>query len=335
MRNFSFFLSFLLIFVVACGPAVSQSPPAPIGPQSCVVDSDCVCGGIDKATDDCFVGNKDYAKDNVDFGRDCPDFCAGIAGHLETKCVKNTCQNVVREGGLGAPVACTMDAKVCPDGSSVGRQGPSCEFAPCPGEQVGCTKELKICPDGTGVGRTGPNCEFEPCPTADLSNAHWLCEDGSWKEDASDCFVNKCLSKADCQMIGVKGICGPYKIAAPTSMHKPPVFYENRCGKEPCSVLMPACADPTRTVPFYTGVDCVEGACILREKESAKECDTAADCAPAPTCHPKTCVPLAQAKASSGMACTMNCEPGTLDCGQGSCGCVNNKCVARLNENQI
>lgn len=28
--------------------------------------------------------------------------------------------------------ACTMDAKVCPDGSSVGRTGPNCEFSPCP-----------------------------------------------------------------------------------------------------------------------------------------------------------------------------------------------------------
>lgn len=28
---------------------------------------------------------------------------------------------------------CTMDAKLCPDGSSVGRVGPNCEFAPCPG----------------------------------------------------------------------------------------------------------------------------------------------------------------------------------------------------------
>lgn len=28
-----------------------------------------------------------------------------------------------------------------------------------------CTDEAKICPDGTAVGRTGPNCEFAPCPT--------------------------------------------------------------------------------------------------------------------------------------------------------------------------
>lgn len=26
-----------------------------------------------------------------------------------------------------------------------------------------CTLEAKICPDGTSVGRTGPNCEFAPC----------------------------------------------------------------------------------------------------------------------------------------------------------------------------
>lgn len=29
-------------------------------------------------------------------------------------------------------VACTMDAKLCPDGTSVGRIAPTCEFAPCP-----------------------------------------------------------------------------------------------------------------------------------------------------------------------------------------------------------
>lgn len=32
--------------------------------------------------------------------------------------------------------ACTMDAMLCPDGSSVGREGPDCEFAACPAEPV-------------------------------------------------------------------------------------------------------------------------------------------------------------------------------------------------------
>jgi len=31
--------------------------------------------------------------------------------------------------------------------------------------KVACTMEAKMCPDGSAVGRTGPNCEFAPCPT--------------------------------------------------------------------------------------------------------------------------------------------------------------------------
>lgn len=32
----------------------------------------------------------------------------------------------------GGQTVCTQDAKQCPDGSYVSRQGPNCEFAPCP-----------------------------------------------------------------------------------------------------------------------------------------------------------------------------------------------------------
>lgn len=39
--------------------------------------------------------------------------------------------------------ACTMEAKVCPDGSSVGRTGQNCEFAACP---VGKIDETANCP---------------------------------------------------------------------------------------------------------------------------------------------------------------------------------------------
>jgi len=38
------------------------------------------------------------------------------------------------------PVACTMDAKICPDGSAVGRVGPDCEFEECPEPQAFATK---------------------------------------------------------------------------------------------------------------------------------------------------------------------------------------------------
>jgi len=30
--------------------------------------------------------------------------------------------------------------------------------------QIFCTIEAKLCPDGSYVGRTGPKCEFEKCP---------------------------------------------------------------------------------------------------------------------------------------------------------------------------
>lgn len=32
------------------------------------------------------------------------------------------------------------------------------------GNLIACTEEAKICPDGSAVGRTGPNCEFVACP---------------------------------------------------------------------------------------------------------------------------------------------------------------------------
>lgn len=36
------------------------------------------------------------------------------------------------QAGVPQGVACTMEAKMCPDGSAVGRSGPQCEFSECP-----------------------------------------------------------------------------------------------------------------------------------------------------------------------------------------------------------
>ncbi|HTM68239.1 MAG TPA: hypothetical protein VL426_02965 [Candidatus Binatia bacterium] len=65
-------------------------------------------------------------------------------------------------------VACTMEAKQCPDGSSVGRVPPNCEFAPCPEAKVVCPQDLKTCPGGSVVGRYPPDCKFADCPPE-----HW------------------------------------------------------------------------------------------------------------------------------------------------------------------
>lgn len=64
---------------------------------SCNMDSDCVCGGIDMLTGECFIGNVEYYKKYVNKTKICPDFCAGIMGNLETRCIENKCKLVTKK----------------------------------------------------------------------------------------------------------------------------------------------------------------------------------------------------------------------------------------------
>jgi hypothetical protein len=50
------------------------------------------------------------------------------------------------------PVACTMEAKLCSDGSYVSRTGPNCEFSACP--TVATTSTVNV----SGVVTLGPTC---------------------------------------------------------------------------------------------------------------------------------------------------------------------------------
>jgi len=59
------------------------------------------------------------------------------------------------------------------------------------------------------------------------------------------------------------------------------------------------------------------------------ECSSDSECVPAQCCHPTSCVPISQAPNCEGIACTMECAPGTMDCGQGSCVCVDRKCQVK------
>jgi hypothetical protein len=58
-------------------------------PLYCEKDSDCACG-TDKETGDCAYGNEDYINEK----KQCPDYCSGIAGNLEIKCIENRCSQV-------------------------------------------------------------------------------------------------------------------------------------------------------------------------------------------------------------------------------------------------
>jgi hypothetical protein len=86
------------------------------------------------------------------------------------------------------PVACTMDAKICPDGSAVGRQGPDCAFAPCPtvGETQKVThtctqqeKNTQMCTREYApvCGSVRVQCVTTPCPPVEetFSNGCTAC----------------------------------------------------------------------------------------------------------------------------------------------------------------
>lgn len=56
------------------------------------------------------------------------------------------------------------------------------------------------------------------------------------------------------------------------------------------------------------------------------------DCIKDSCCHASGCAAAENAPECLGIVCSQECAPGTLDCGQGSCKCINNKCGVSLNE---
>jgi len=62
---------------------------SPEKPNYCVEDKDCACG-VHIETGECFVGSKEF----VNTEKQCPDYCTGIAGNLETKCINHQCKIV-------------------------------------------------------------------------------------------------------------------------------------------------------------------------------------------------------------------------------------------------
>jgi len=67
-----------------------------------------------------------------------------------------------------------------------------------------------------------------------------------------------------------------------------------------------------------------------KEIPANKLCSVNSDCVPDACCHPKDAVNLNNAPDCEGMMCTFNCEPETLDCGQGEIKCVDRECTAIL-----
>ena len=63
--------------------------------------------------------------------------------------------------------ACTLEARLCPDGSYVGRQGPNCEFAACPGTDANANVNTSTNTNTATNTNTSVNTNTSTSPTAD------------------------------------------------------------------------------------------------------------------------------------------------------------------------
>ena len=69
---------------------------------------------------------------------------------------------------------------------------------------------------------------------------------------------------------------------------------------------------------------------LLSCTPSEKQCSVDADCVPAGCCHATDAINKEYASSCNGVLCTMECEPTTIDCGQGDIKCVQNECTVVL-----
>lgn len=80
-------LGLSLLLVLSGCVTIDKTPP--VNDKYCNSLDDCACGKK-IGTGECFFGNKQF----VNVQDQCPDFCTGIAGNFELKCISNKCELV-------------------------------------------------------------------------------------------------------------------------------------------------------------------------------------------------------------------------------------------------
>ncbi|HLG24814.1 MAG TPA: hypothetical protein VI564_07840 [Candidatus Nanoarchaeia archaeon] len=140
--------------------------PSP-GSGACPNQED-FCSGCYKGTcpQDCKKNDKDYFEVKV------PSTFRLLVGErakvLNYQDIEIRLKNVIS----GETQVCPADAKLCPDGTIVGRIGSDCDFDLCPsqsedtntGQRTACSMDPKECQDGSFVRRVPPSCNFAACP---------------------------------------------------------------------------------------------------------------------------------------------------------------------------
>ncbi len=75
-----------------------------------------------------------------------------------------------------------------------------------PQKQVVCTQEAKICPDGTKVGRSGPKCEFASCPSVKTDETVTWERINGFPVYPKATFIKKGTQDNPCDQVGDKTI---------------------------------------------------------------------------------------------------------------------------------
>jgi len=66
--------------------------------------------------------------------------------------------------------------------------------------------------------------------------------------------------------------------------------------------------------------------CLLGKCGECQNLEVELDCVPAQCCHPTSCIDKKFAPDCTGVPCTLECSPGTMDCGAGYCARINGVC---------
>ncbi len=63
-----------------------------------------------------------------------------------------------------------------------------------------------------------------------------------------------------------------------------------------------------------------------------KQCSVDNDCVPSACCHADSAVSKSFSPDCKDVFCSLDCQPDTIDCGQGSVRCLEKRCTVVLNE---
>ena len=273
--------------------------------------------------------------------------CIGSAGYswceAKQKCLRTWEENCTAEGCGTCPQLVAPAPGFCSGGTIVSGEKNDCGCQGPPKCIKACTEEAKICPDGSAVGRTGPDCEFAPCPGTGgvgMANpASVFCEEQGGTLEI----------RTDAESEGQIGICIlPYGIECEEWAYfrgecpEKHVCTEAEKAAEMCTLeYMPTCGDngvtygnkcaacASKNIDSYTPGECPAKTYVTRDPEQCKVIkymcikgkaafsdEFGCGCEPETTCGNSICD---SGEADACPACYYSTPPCLAPCTAGTC----------------